>query len=155
MRWILDNYPTKSIKSTSNPWGAKRHQVGGRTISLDEIEQDTLRPQVGFRIHATLVCAARSCPPLRSGAYLADKLDEQLDDAMRGWLSREDLNSFQPEKKRAELSKICDWYGKDFEKSAGGVRAVLAKYAPAKYADFLKTEYKIGFQAYNWDLNEQ
>src|SRR5437879_2429003 len=50
IQWILDNYPTKSIKSTNNPWGAKRHNVGGRVVSLDEIEHDTLRPLVGYRI---------------------------------------------------------------------------------------------------------
>ena len=155
LQWILDNYPTKSIKSTSNPWGAKRHPVGGRTISLDEIEQETLRPQIGFRTHGTLVCAARSCPPLRAGAYTADKLDEQLDDAMRRWLAREDLNNFQPDKKRADLSKIFSWYGDDFKKADGGIRTVLTKYAPSTLAEFLKSDYKIDFQSYNWSLNEQ
>ena len=78
LQWILENYPTKSIKSTINPWGAKRHTVGGRVVSLDEIEHDTLRPQFGYRVHGTVVCAARSCPPLRNRAFAADKLDEQL-----------------------------------------------------------------------------
>jgi len=155
LQWILDSYPVKSIKDTSNPWGAKRHPVGGRVISLDEIEQDTLRPQVGFRTHAVLVCAARSCPPLWNHAYSADKLDEQLDDRMRAWLARNDLNHFVPAEKRVELSKILSWYGKDFEKAEGGLGAVLAKYAPAQYADFLKSDYRLGYASYNWSLNEQ
>ncbi|MEI6085293.1 MAG: DUF547 domain-containing protein [Verrucomicrobiota bacterium] len=106
IHWILDNYPVKSIKDTPNPWGAKRHPIGGRLISLDEIEHDTLRPSVGYRTHAVLVCAARSCPPLWNHAYAADKLDVQLDRAMRRWLARDDLNEFLPSAKKVELSKI-------------------------------------------------
>ena len=34
VRWILDNYPVKSIKNTKDPWGAKRHAVGGRLVAL-------------------------------------------------------------------------------------------------------------------------
>jgi hypothetical protein len=150
IEWVLDNYPTRSIKSTKNPWGAKRHRVGGRLVSLDEIEHDTLRPLAGYRIHAVLVCAAKSCPPLRAAAYRAENLGEQLDEAMRRWLGREDLNAFMPQQNRAELSKIFSWYGGDFEKTAGGLKAVLAKYAPAECADC-----KISYRSYDWNLNEQ
>lgn len=151
LQWILDNYPVKSIKDTNNPWGAKRHFVGGRKVSLDEIEHDTLRPTVGYRVHACLVCAAKSCPPLRNAAYMPDKLNEQLDERMRAWLAREDLNRFLPDKNRVELSKIFDWYGKDFV----GVRGVLEKYAPESYREFLKGKFGIDYLRYNWSLNEQ
>ena len=150
LQWILDNYPVKSIKDTKNPWGAARHLVGGRKVSLDEIEHETLRVLLGYRVHAVLVCAARSCPPLRAGAYSADHLPEQLDDQMRVWLGRDDLNRFLPDKNRVELSKIFDWYGKDFEKEEGGVRGVLAKYEPG-----WKGQFGIEFLRYNWDLKEQ
>ena len=143
--WILVNYPTKSIKSTENPWGAKRHKVGGRVVSLDEIEHDTLRPLVGYRIHAVLVCAAKSCPPLRAAAYTPDNLDEQLDAAMRRWLARDDLNSFDPATGRAQLSKIFSWYAKDFP----DLPAILNKYAP------VSGNWKISDKPYNWSLNEQ
>ena len=146
IQWILDNYPTKSIKATNNPWGAKRCRVGGRWVSLDEIEHDTLRPLVGYRVHACLVCAAKSCPPLRNAAYVPDNLDGQLDERMMVWLARGDLNRFVPDKDRVELSKIFDWYGKDF----GDLRAILAKYAPE-----WKGKYGIDFRRYDWDLNEQ
>jgi hypothetical protein len=86
-----------------------------------------------------------SCPPLRAGAYTADKLDGQLDDAMHRWLSREDLNRFVPTEKRVELAKIFSWYGKDF----GDVHSVLEKYAPVQCPDC-----RISYQPYNWSLNE-
>lgn len=149
IQWILDNYPVKSIKATRSPWAAKRWRVGGRLVSLDEIEHETLRPLVGYRIHAVLVCAAKSCPPLRPGAYMPAKLGEQLDDAMRRWLAREDLNTFNPQAGHAQLSKIFSWYGDDFKKAEGGLRGVLEKCAPTP------GDYKIGYRSYNWELNAQ
>src|SRR5206468_10143628 len=72
LQWILDNYPVQSIKDTKNPFRAMRHPVGDRKVSLDEIEHDSLRWLIGYRTHAALVCGAKSCPPLRAAAYLAD-----------------------------------------------------------------------------------
>jgi hypothetical protein len=155
IQWILDNYPTPSIRSTRNPFGAKRHQVGGRAASLDEIEHDTLRPLAGYRVHAVLVCAARSCPPLHRHAFDADALEQQLDEAMRVWLAREDLNRFLPEEKRVELSAIFRWFREDFEK-AGGLEKILPKYAPPQHAEFVKQGgYRIGYLPYDWGLNAQ
>lgn len=145
IQWVLDHYPVNSIKDTDNPWSAKRHRVGGRAVSLDEIEHDTLRPRVGYRVHAVLVCAAKSCPPLRAGAFTADDLDRQLDDAMRRWLARADLNRFLPAENHLELSKLFDWYATDF----GDLRVVLARYAPAVCPDC-----RVSHRSDDWSLNE-
>jgi len=32
-------------------------------------------------------CSARSCPPVRAEAYVAARLDQQLDDATRSFLA--------------------------------------------------------------------
>ena len=62
--WMLGLYPIASIRKTSHPFDERRHEVGGRKVSLDDIEHGTLRPELGFRIHAAISCASRSCPPL-------------------------------------------------------------------------------------------
>ena len=49
---------------------------------------------------------------------------------MRRWLARDDLNKFSPADRRVELSKIFDWYGSDFQKADGGLRAALGKDFP-------------------------
>jgi hypothetical protein len=154
IKWILDHYPTGSILSLDDSWSQARHQVGGRVVSLDEIEHDTLRPLVGFRVHAVLVCAARSCPPLDSAAYTVQDLDPQLDAAMRRWLAREDLNQWLPERRKVKLSQIFKWYADDFE-MAGGVRPVLAHYGPPALEEFLAGEYEIEYLPYRWGLNDQ
>lgn len=151
--WILTNYPVDSIKATPEPWSAKRHRVGGREVSLDEIEHATLRPLAGYRVHAALVCAARSCPPLRREAYRPERLNDQLNDQMRAWLARPDLNQFLPERQRVVLSQIFNWFRDDFDQ-AGGIRNVLLRFAPAPYRTFLETDYQVSRRPYDWGLNE-
>ncbi len=86
MEWIVENYPVKSIWDTPRPFKAHRFRLAGEPVSLDEIES-RLREMKDPRIHAALVCAARSCPPLRREAYTAANIDEQLDSNVREWLA--------------------------------------------------------------------
>jgi hypothetical protein len=153
--WVLENFPIGSIRSTDDPFGERRHRVGGEDVSLDDIEHGTLRPLVGYRIHAALVCAALSCPPLRREAYEAAKLDEQLDSAMRTWLARGDLTSVRPVGNRIQVSPIFRWFAEDFEK-AGGVRAVLQRYTPPDTSRRLgDPRLEIRYLRYDWGLNDR
>jgi hypothetical protein len=155
LQWILQNYPTESIWALSNSFKAKRHKLGGDTVSLNDIENTMLRPEFGYRTHAVLVCAARSCPPLQQSAYTADGLDEQVTRAYRTWLGRTDLNEFVVATNEAVISSIFKWFKGDFEK-AGGVKAILAKYAPAGAKPVLeKADVKLSYKPYNWGLNDQ
>ena len=155
LRWILSGYPIESIWQLKDSFTAKRHDVGGRKVSLDDIEHGTLRPLIGYRAHAVLVCAARSCPPLRRFAYTPEKFEEQDDQSYRAWLAREDLNKFLPNEKRVEISSIFKWFKKDFEK-AGGVPKILGLYAPESVREFAASgNYQIKYRPYNWGLNDQ
>lgn len=155
IRWILENYPTESIQALDNSFGRKAHLIGGRKVALDDIEHGTLRPLIGFRAHASLVCCARSCPPLQRNAFTSGALDQQIDGAYRTWLAREDLNRFTPGKNLAEISSIFKWFKSDFE-AAGGVPKILAQYGPPSQRSFLsKGGYKIDHLPYRWGLNDQ
>ena len=123
--------------------------MNGRAYSLDQIETQ-LRDMGDPRVHAVLVCAARSCPPLRRESYEAEKLDAQLDDNTRLWLANPALNKFDPARREAEVSKIFEWYRGDFE----NVGAFLAKYGP-QYAAFLQSKNaKIRYRDYYWGIND-
>ena len=155
LHWILSNYPTESIWQLKDSFSGKRNEIGGHKVSLDDIEHGTLRPLVGYRAHAVLVCAARSCPPLQRFAYKADKFDEQDDAAYRTWLAREDLNKFFPKEKSVEISSILKWFKQDFDQ-AGGISKILGRYAPASVRDFAAGgNYAIKYLPYNWGLNDQ
>jgi hypothetical protein len=155
IRWVLTHFPVQSIWKTKQPFTGRRHTVDGKTVSLDDVETE-LRNTMGERTHAVLVCAARSCPPLRREAYTAERLDDQLDDNTRAWLARPALNEFLPAQNRAEVSKIFDWYKGDFEKNGRSLAGFLAQYAPAGRGDFLRSgkSPRITFKDYDWGLND-
>jgi len=155
LRWILSGYPIESIWQLKDSFTAKRYDIGGGKVSLDDIEHGTLRPLIGYRAHAVLVCAARSCPPLQRFAYTPSQLDEQIDTAYRDWLSRSDLNRFMPDARKIEISSIFNWCKDDFDK-AGGVAKILAQYAPQQYHDFLASgNFETSYLPYDWGLNDQ
>jgi hypothetical protein len=155
LRWILSGYPTESIWQLKDSFSGKRNEIGGRKVSLDDIEHGTLRPLIGYRTHSVLVCAARSCPPLQRLAYVADQFEKQNDRAYRVWLAREDLNKFLPNEKKVEISSIFKWFKQDFEK-AGGIPKILERYAPESVREFAASgNYQIKYRTYNWGLNDQ
>jgi hypothetical protein len=155
LHWILSHYPVESIWQLKDSFTGKRHEIDGRKVSLDDIEHGTLRPLIGYRAHAVLVCAARSCPPLQRFAYTADKFEEQNDRAYRAWLAREDLNRFLPNERKVEISSIFKWFKDDFEK-AGGIPKIFGGYAPPSVRDFAAGgKYEIKYLLYNWGLNDQ
>jgi hypothetical protein len=153
VRWIVSNYPVESIQKTKAPFTAERHTLNGGSTSLDRIE-GRLRDLGDPRIHAVLVCAARSCPPLRREAYVPGHIEEQLNDNVRTWLANRQLNEFTPAEKLARVSSIFKWYSGDF-KPAGGLKPFLARFAPPDKSEFLRDPHaRIEFQTYNWGLND-
>lgn len=155
MEWIVENYPTKSIWDTPRPFQARRFQLAGEPVSLDEIET-RLREMKDPRIHSALVCASLSCPPLRREAYVADRLDQQLDANVREWLADPSLNEFLPDQREVIVSPIFKWYAEDFEAYPGGLRGFLLKFGPPRATEELrKSNFEIHYMTYQWGLNDQ
>jgi hypothetical protein len=148
VRWVARHYPTASIWRTKKPFTEVRHTVNGRQYSLDQIETE-LRNMGDPRVHAVLVCAARSCPPLRREAYLPSTLDQQLSANTREWLANPVLNSFSPGE--TKVSKIFDWYRADFEKGGAKLNDFLRKYGPPAAS---AASPKLTFKDYSWGLND-
>ncbi|MEZ5398060.1 MAG: DUF547 domain-containing protein [Bryobacteraceae bacterium] len=155
VQWILLNYPVESIWKTDNPFRKARHRIDGKEVSLDGIENG-LRELGDPRVHATLVCAALSCPPLRREAYTAERLDEQMDDNARAWLADSRWNEFDPAQRRAEVSAIFQWFKKDFERDGGTVEKFLARYAPETAQPMLEAgSVTLRHRTYRWGLNDR
>jgi hypothetical protein len=138
---IADRYPVRSIKRITptgipitipfvhSPFRIRFAVVGGRTLSLDDIEHRILRRRFTEpRIHFALVCAARSCPRLRREAYTGDGLDRQLDDQARVFLHDRTKNRIPDEGGVIRLSRIFSWFGRDFGPDAAHLQAFLAPY---------------------------
>ena len=144
---ILDHYPLRSIKDLDggNPWDVPRVRLGGQTYSLNAIENEVIRPRFREpRIHFAVNCAAEGCPPLRNEAYRAERLDAQLTEQTRRYLTDDAYTRLEGDALR--VSRIFDWYGEDFGDVAAFVRA---------YRDDVPAGATVTFSEYDWALNER
>ena len=144
---ILRHYPLKSIKDIKDPWKQRYWKLGNKWYNLDEIEHQILRKMDEPRIHFAIVCASFSCPKLLNEAYIASKLETQLTEATKGFLSDGDRNIIS--EKRIQLSKIFKWFAKDF-KQDGSLIDFLNQYSEVEISASAKKSYL----DYNWYLNE-
>ena len=63
-------------------------EIGGEPMSLKRLEDHLIREQFQDpRAHAVLNCASISCPRLPRQAFTPERLDEQLDTAMRQFVA--------------------------------------------------------------------
>lgn len=157
LKLVLENRPgLKSIRDLEDPWKRKRWKVAGATYSLDAIENEVIRKRFAEpRIHFALVCAAVSCPPLRAEAYVADRLDEQLDDQARAFL-RDPKRGFRRGAGKVYLSKLFDWYRKDFEKGGATVVDFVLPFLADEDRRWVKANrdgLAVEFLPYDWSLN--
>ena len=103
---ILKHYPIDSIQMIDEPFSCRQHLVGGRKVSLQDIEDRALKPLLGYRARAVLVNGAVSSPPLQQSAFSAEHLDSQIKTAFRDWLGRRDLNYIENDNNRLWLSQL-------------------------------------------------
>ncbi len=112
---ILDHYPVGSIREIEGVWDKKSIGVMGNPLSLNEIEHAILRKEFKeLRVHYALVCAAKSCPPLRSELYTGDQLEDQLRDQQERFFSKKKNFHFDANAGVLTLSALLDWYENDF-----------------------------------------
>ena len=168
---ILTRYPDlKSIKDIgsvfSSPWKLQWITLLGRKLSLDEIEHGLLRKPGAYdepRVHFAVNCASVGCPMLREEAYVANRLEFQLSQQTQRFMSDRSRNRWNNPAARLELSKIFDWYGKDFRQGHKGIASLeafaashadLLADAPADRAQLRSRRFDIAFLDYDWSLND-
>lgn len=153
---IIDNMPLDSIRDIgllgSGPWKDDAVVVSGRTLSLDNIEHDILRPEwQDVRIHYAVNCASIGCPNLAPRAYTGAKLEEMLEAAAVAYVNHP--RGFGGEPGNIVASNIYEWYQVDWG-SAEGVLDHARQYAEGPTADLLEGATEISSYNYDWSLNE-
>ena len=158
IKLILSGYPeVESIKDfgsiLQSPWQKKWVRVNGNVITLDHVEHDILRPRYKDpRVHFAINCSAVSCPPLRAEPYLADTLDQQLDNSTRSFIN--DANSYRLEGNTLYVSRIFKWFSEDFNEGALGF---YLQYADGDLKERLsrqKDNIQVKYMHYDWSLND-
>lgn len=156
VKGILDGYSPATWVGRYRYFIGRDYAVGGQAITLYDLEREVLVKEFREpRIHFAIVCASRSCPGLRSEAYVADRLEAQLDESARGFVNDPTKNRFDREHRVATVSMIFKWFRGDFEAQAGSLAHYLAQYvSDPELARDLKTDsYRIEFLDYDWSLN--
>ena len=139
--------PISSItKITAKPWDKKFINLGGKTYTLNNIENDIIRKRFNEpRIHFALNCASKSCPILWNNAYTPKNVQSQLTVQTKKFLNDTSKNKFTSSE--AKISKIFDWYKSDFTKN-GTVIDFINKYRTEQLSSP-----SIKYMDYSWDLN--
>ncbi len=175
---ILTRYPNiKSIrdfgKVFGNPFKDKFFTLLGREHSLDMIEHETLRKPGAYdepRVHFAVNCASTGCPMLREEAYVAARLDAQLEEQTKRFLSDRSRNRFIVQDNALEVSEIFKWFATDWSSGYRGFEGkspamqsreqFFAKYAalladsPAQQQSIADRKAAIRHLDYDWTLND-
>ena len=115
-----------------------------------------VRPEeVDPRIHFALNCGARSCPPIRvySAAFLEEGLATAAGAFCEGEVEVDEATG------AVTLSKIFQWYGRDFAPDERGRLFAIAKFLPAARAEALRRAARreggarVRFREYDWTSN--
>jgi len=157
IKMIVDNYPIAGIKDikdgipfVSTVWDISFIKIEGIEYDLNNIEHNIIRQKFDEpRIHASIVCASRSCPQLRNEAFTAERLEEQLQAQMTGFINDSTRNEIHSAD-RAELSKIFTWFKGDFTK-----KETLIEYINKFSTNKLNLNAKVEYLDYGWGLNVQ
>jgi hypothetical protein len=148
---VTEAWPVESVRKiriafgffTRNVW-----KINGKKVSLNDIEKKMLQP-LDARMHFIINCASISCPPLLADVLTAENVEAQMEAATLAFLNDSTKNQFDREAKQWRLSKIFDWYQKDWQDEAGVIAFIK------KYRKDLQSWHPedVDYIEYDWGLN--
>lgn len=151
IKGLIDKYPTKSPLDNAGFFDKTTHNIGGKNITLNDIEHKLLRGQFNdARFHFVLVCGAVGCPPLINKAYLPNTLDMQLETQTKKAING-DFIRVNEKKNRVQVSQIMEWYKEDFTMKGMDEIDFINKYKTEK----LEGKWKLSYFPYDWNINKQ
>jgi hypothetical protein len=173
LRTAAAAYPPRgnSIRNIPGAFDKRQHRVAGRTVTLDEIENKVLPEFREPRVYFALGRGALGSGRLRSEAYTAARLEDQLRTQTVDFLERQHHLKIDQLTGELAVSPIIGWHEDEFVAAYGGAerssrfanrspieRAVLALIdpvlLPGERAYLAKGEFKVVYQEFDWGLNE-
>jgi len=164
-------WPPTSIRHIEGIWTEYKFIIMDEEFTLSEIEHRYFRGRFDEpRVFFAICNASRGSPPLRNEPYCGAKLDEQLDDQVRRFLSGSEGFRIDWEGRKVYLSAIFQpsYFGKEFIPEFGtdkkfksfnaSERAVLnfiTRYVSQQEVHYLEVgNYSIEYIKYDWRLNQ-
>lgn len=162
---VLERYPgLASVQDVDGFFDELTFPVAGEERTLDEIE--TAARDLGDpRVHFVVVCASTSCPDLRAEPFTGDRLQAQLADETRRFLTDPDKGlRYDRQANTLWLSSIFKWYAGDFTGGStvvaffarGGVLEWVADHVREPLAETLRERQPtVRYLNYDWGLNDR
>ena len=152
---VLAHWPLRSLRSVGSfvdpVWVHDAGQVAREPVTLEYLEHKVLRGMGDPRVHMAINCASISCPDLRREAYVADRIDTQLDEQAQHFLHQKDKGlTLDEETRTVHLSVVFDWFEEDFD-ALGGVASFIRTYRP----DLPQGWEIVADLNYNWGINSE
>ena len=163
-------YPARSIRQVPGAFERLPHQVAGRAITLDQIEQTVLAGFDDPRVFLALGRGALGGGRLRSEAFRGDTLEQQLADVAKECATRAQCFQFDRPADTIRISSIFSWRRAEFEAAYAAKaapvfatrspieRAVLALVQPTLLAteneQLEKNTFKVSYSDFDWSLND-
>jgi len=144
---VIDNEP-KRVDESLYKFFRRDYLVAGKTMTLDALEKKVIRPLFRDpRVHVALNCASAGCPLLPREAFTPDRLNAQLErEAARFCNERRNVD-WDARTNTVKLSRIFDWYDKDFGDRIQWINRYRKDKIPAKA--------KVEFVEWDWRLNDR
>lgn len=151
IKGIVDNYPTKSVMDIKNFFDLQSFDLGGKKVSLNQLEKEILFKRFpDERLHFVLVCGALSCPPITPKPFTGENVEFMLKKLTKAAINNPALVQLDMHEKTATVSKIFDWYSKDFTKKSD-----LTTYLNNYRENTIPEGFTIKYMNYDWSLNEK
>jgi len=152
---VLQGYTAESLLGRKRFFSWYSLPIAGEERSPDDIEHKILRKKFHDpRIHFAIVCASTSCPQLRREAYVAERLEQQLDEATRIFINDPARNRIDSQ--QVALSQIFQWFADDFVHNAGSVVGFVQHFVDDDKKSMLTAKKDaLQYLEYNWTLNAQ
>jgi Protein of unknown function, DUF547 len=163
-------YPARSIRQIPGAFERLTHRVGGRSLTLDQIEQTILPAFNDPRVYLALGRGAVSSGRLRSEAYTAAELERQLTEVANECLTRPECVQFDREADKMSVNAIFSWREREFTagyadqappafaKRSPIERAVVAFVHPRLLTTekevLMKNTFEMVYKKFDWSLND-
>ncbi len=140
----------KSPKDDRSFFSGEKHLVAREMLTLDEIEHKMLLgAHNDERIHFAVVCGAEGCPSLASFSYHPDSIEQQILSQTKKVFNDNNFIRLNDVEKTVEISKIFDWYKKDFAETGMDMITYINQYREPK----IPVHFKVAYYQYDWNLN--
>ena len=163
-------YPANSIRQIPGAFEGARHNVAGRSLTLDEIENAIIPEFHDPRVYFALGRGAIGSGRLRSEAFTAVRLEAQLTDVAGECARRLTCVQFDRTENQVLTSSIFSWREREFTAAYAGAasarfsarspveRAILAYVEPKLLGlerEFLvQNAFDLKFLPFDWSLND-